>query len=494
MRRSRVTKVVIMLLAVMMVFLFGCGSKSSAPDDPNIGVYVAKSASMSGITVGVEEVFEGGFTFELKNKGKAKCTFDNESGNLKWSHEGNKFHAEGEGAVFDGTIVDGVMVLENVMDSGLTLTLECDEIIALADKLKADEDAQAKTESIDENKDVPLAGEVNETGTESNADDSLYGRYEAVSASTNDGDVWIEAGEYLIVNEDGSVSMYVAEQNLDFDTTIENNKFYLNGDTKVGEINADGSITLNLNDEVKYTFTKEGSDLWNEWYEVKGAGSGGLGIGDLGAVDITGSSDEVAPVNYDFNEALKLVGDYEGFMVFKEGAHCYGRSFDGITGDAFARIVIDEKKQPLVYIRHIYGESINVEHVKGEFRDDGSLTLTGMMGTDDGPVEWMAILYSPVGNEPLCISAVLSSDYETPLFDFYMKPLGAKWDYSYVDDAITEKDFNIYVNNMGVCNTGLLEDELDVMQDFWTQNAKMDDPIKMKTDELPDPSLLHLYK
>jgi hypothetical protein len=116
------------------------------------------------------------------------------------------------------------------------------------------------------------------------------------------------------------------------------------------------------------------------------------------------------------------------------------------------------------------------------------------MGTDDGPVEWTTIMKPPVGNEPICLTALLTSDYETPLFDLYIKPLGSKWDYSYVDGEISEKDFKSYVNNMGVSNTGLLEDDLQVMQDFWSKNAKMDDPIKMITDELPDPELLHLYK
>jgi hypothetical protein len=47
---------------------------------------------------------------------------------------------------------------------------------------------------------------------------------------------------------------------------------------------------------------------------------------------------------------------------------------------------------------------------------------------------------------------------------------------------------------MAASDTDVLEDELEVMQDFWSKNAKKDDPIKMKTDELQDPKLLHLYK
>ncbi len=113
--------------------------------------------------------------------------------------------------------------------------------------------------------------------------------------------------------------MHVAEQDLDYKTTIKDNKFYLNGDTKVGEIADDGSIILNLSDEVKYTFAKKGSDLWNEWRGVKGETSGPLGVGDFGAVDITGGSGKSAvEANYDFDEALKLVGDYEGFIIFRD--------------------------------------------------------------------------------------------------------------------------------------------------------------------------------
>ncbi len=478
MKKRNITKALLLIMAVMMVLMTGCGS-SAKEDDPNLGVYVAKSADMSGFNIGLEDLYEDGFTLELKKKGKATLSADGESGNMKWTLDGDKFHAEGGGAEFDGTLKDGYMVLDNIMDSGMTLYLECEEIIASGG-------TSAKSDEGDK------SGKIEK---KESSEDSLYGRYEAVSASDSSGEFWIEEGEYLIVNEDNSVSMYVAEQNLDFDTTIENNKFYLNGDTKVGDINSDGSITLNLSDEVKYTFAKKGSDLWNEWNEVNGGDSGTLGIGDFGAVDMTAASAGEKPdVDYDFDEALKLVGDYEGFIIFKKGAHCYGRSFDGITADGLCRIVIDKNGQPLVYMRHIYGESINIEHVKGEFDDDGWLKVVGMMGTDDGKKEWMAIIKPPVGNEPICVDAVLTSDYETPFFTFYMKPLGSKWDYSYVEGEITEKDFNAYVNNMGVSDTGLLEDDLQVMQDFWSQNSKMDDPIKMITDELPDPKLLHLYK
>ena len=116
-----------------------------------------------------------------------------------------------------------------------------------------------------------LAGkrDVEGSGTEAEAEDdnddassgSIYGEYDAVAASVNgDDEVWIEEGEYLIVNEDDTISMHVADQDLDFDTEINDNKFYINGNTRVGEINSDGSITLNLSDETQYIFAKEGNN------------------------------------------------------------------------------------------------------------------------------------------------------------------------------------------------------------------------------------------
>ncbi len=303
MKKIRVTQVLLILLAIMMAALTGCGSDIGA-DNPNLGVYKAKSAEMSGFKVSVEEVFEDGFIIELKKKGKAHLEADGEDGgNIKWTLDGDKFHAEGGGAVLDGTLSDGVMVLENVMDSGMTLYLECDAIVAGAGK---GDDGKATLKG----KKGTLEDEDETTGEEESTDedDPLYGRYEAVSAEDSDGEVWIEEGEYLIVNEDNTVSMYVAEQDLDFDTTIENNKFYLDGDTKVGEINDDGSITLNLSDEVKYTFAKEGSDLWKEWQEV-------MGVDDTEPVDGSVSGKIGSLLGSDESDA----GKYEIYIVTQNG-------------------------------------------------------------------------------------------------------------------------------------------------------------------------------
>lgn len=110
------------LLALVMVLCFvGCGS--SAPDDPNCGLYTATEGEMMGITVPVEDIWEGGFTIELKGGGKCTLVVDGTSENDKYTLENGAVHIEGRGFELDGTVADGTMILEDVMGSGVQLTL-----------------------------------------------------------------------------------------------------------------------------------------------------------------------------------------------------------------------------------------------------------------------------------------------------------------------------------------------------------------------------------
>ncbi|MCR5342173.1 MAG: hypothetical protein K6E70_02265 [Butyrivibrio sp.] len=516
-----ISKMTCTIVTLAMLLFIACGSDSGA-DDPNIGLYEATTAKMSGIELNVKDVWEDGLTIELKKGGKARLQSGDEDGSFKWKLDGETFHGEGGGATFDGTLKDGVMVLEDLEGSGVTVTLVCNDIVSSQkgkEKAGTGEQNKASTGTFgDETTEAtegdqaaePLAGDAiseNDTGATTGSiagaaeadDGSVSGYYDAVAASVNgEEDVWIEAGEYLNVNEDGTLSMYVAEQSLDFDTTIEDNKFYLNGNTKVGEINADGSITLNLSDTVKYLFAKKGSDKWNEWQEAMGGGSLGLPGeeqgGSIGLVD--DSMEETVEADYDFDEALKLVSDYNGILMFFGGeGKFYGKTFDGTGTNAFARIVIDEKKRPIVFIRSIMGDSRNFKNLKSEFRDDGWIQVTGEIGTDDGDKEWFAIIKPPVGNEPICVEAVLTSDYETPMFTLFMKPTDESWDYSYMDDYLEKKVFDNYIYNMDVAKGNTLEDKLKCYQDYWDKHKTIEwETYTMITDDIPDPSLLNLYK
>ena len=105
-------KILACLLAVLLLALaLGCSSGDDK-NDPNLGVYTAKTAEYSGITLNVDQFFEKGFTIELKSGGKCKLTADGESANGKWTLEGTKFHVKGGGIECDGTLENGVMSID----------------------------------------------------------------------------------------------------------------------------------------------------------------------------------------------------------------------------------------------------------------------------------------------------------------------------------------------------------------------------------------------
>lgn len=242
-----------MAMGLMMLMLTACGGSGEA--DPNLGLYVAKTASMSGFTLSVEEMYEDGFTIELKKRGKLRVEADGEGGSMKWTLDGDHFHAEGGGAIFDGTLKDGVMVLENLQDSGMDLTLVCDEAAAAA------ENATGSAASDTGKTKATLAGKRDVDGRDGEEDPSVSGttdeEYEEEVLGSGDDEAVPEDND-----EPGKASMNDriggmlddgagegAEEvgNWELFTLTQNGKSYMEDDLKAKgvessiQINADGT-------------------------------------------------------------------------------------------------------------------------------------------------------------------------------------------------------------------------------------------------------------
>ncbi len=125
---KKVQKFLTLLMTGVLIagMLTGCGK---ADPDPNSGVYEGVKATMMGMTMDVSEVYENGVTFDLQDGGKCVCNLDGETVKLKWSTEGNRIHIEGGGVELDGTVGNGDMFIENMMDMGMDLELHCDELL-----------------------------------------------------------------------------------------------------------------------------------------------------------------------------------------------------------------------------------------------------------------------------------------------------------------------------------------------------------------------------
>ena len=129
-RSSAITRMMrkllaLLLIPVMLFALSACGSK--APD-PDAGLYEAVSAEMRGISVNIADVFENGFSLELKDGGKGIFHYDGKDYSLKWTLEDGIFHAVGGGAELNGTLAYGNLQLTDVLDSGIDILLVCEEL------------------------------------------------------------------------------------------------------------------------------------------------------------------------------------------------------------------------------------------------------------------------------------------------------------------------------------------------------------------------------
>ncbi len=230
---------------VLTMSLVGCGE--AGEPDPNAGVYNATAVEMMGMSFTAEDIFEEGFSIELLSGGKAKLAMDGDSDTANWTLDGDRIEISDGETTLAGTLANGVMIIDDFAGESMTITLKCDSIIENSDGT-AD------------------AGQEN----------SVYGYYDAVYSAdwTEEGfsydDVYyLDEGDSLILNEDGSIDLVVEDEEYHYDTTLEGNEITLDG-TSIGAVTEEGLIYLDLSDEVRYIYAREGQPAWEDWREYLG--------------------------------------------------------------------------------------------------------------------------------------------------------------------------------------------------------------------------------
>ena len=118
----RIEAMSLLVLLLILLILPGCAIRESEIQDPNLGVYNATSAEKSGVRMDIATFWEGGVSIELKGNNKCTFTIKGKAYGINWCLEGNNIIIEGKGLNLSGTLIDGTLILENFMDSGVSLT------------------------------------------------------------------------------------------------------------------------------------------------------------------------------------------------------------------------------------------------------------------------------------------------------------------------------------------------------------------------------------
>lgn len=112
-------KLMALLVAGMMVFsLASCGGGGEATGYE--GKYISVSGEMMGMELTGEDI--AGWALELNNGGKGKMDIDGETGNIKWTLDGETITVNVDGEEMTGTFEDDKLVFDDILGSGMKLT------------------------------------------------------------------------------------------------------------------------------------------------------------------------------------------------------------------------------------------------------------------------------------------------------------------------------------------------------------------------------------
>lgn len=109
---------VLFVTVMFSVTACGGGGGSSAEKSPYEGKWKAMSVQMLGMSMTVEDAFDGAFEFEVKGGGKVTFTVGEEKGDGKWKVEDSKFTLTMEGQDMEGTIGENTITFEDMLGMG----------------------------------------------------------------------------------------------------------------------------------------------------------------------------------------------------------------------------------------------------------------------------------------------------------------------------------------------------------------------------------------
>jgi hypothetical protein len=230
MEDSKMKKALCITLAAVLLFSLaacgGGGGGSIDASDPNQGLWNAVKAEMWGIATDLSDLYENGFTIELKSGGKCALNVDGKKANGTWVLNGTAFSIKGGGLDESGTLANGVLTLVNLMGLGMDIIFEKEGGYkgATSPSTSADEPDDSPTsakEPVDDEKPDPASSGSADANGLSWWEGDWYGYWLVGSADDAydflDDGVW-DCYAVIDVSSDGSATVYLWDDDTELGT------------------------------------------------------------------------------------------------------------------------------------------------------------------------------------------------------------------------------------------------------------------------------------
>ncbi len=379
--------IIIVLTFLLSLSLIACGGGKIDTSDPNQGLWIAASGEMMGISMEADALFAEGFTIELQSDGKCSINVEGEKANGTWTLNGSSITVKGGGLDCSGTLKDGALTLENMLDMGMTVVFTKDG------KPPAAQAAQEE-EAVEETPAAPVSVPA----------DAGYYVIESytMGADTLDAATLqaLDMNFYIVLNEDGTML---------FQT--------------------DSAITGTWEPGILH-YAEDGEDAYSE-YTL----NGDLLTIELGSADVTlvfKRSSGAPPVSSvsdpsSWNELQRQWnGTWYGFMMFNSGTGVYEDAFD--DWDMYMIVDVDAEGSGtfIVYDFELEEWARGTCTAEAEVLKviEGSLTYSS---TPMVPLDWTFYKVQDSENKIVNTTDFIGDDGDMFNNSLFFKPWGADW-------------------------------------------------------------------
>lgn len=120
MKKMRGILSVVIAMMIAVTVLVGCGGSDGGEATGYEGKYVSVSGEMMGMTLTGDDI--SGWAIELDNGGKGKMEIDGDTGNIKWSLEGETITVNVDGEEMTGKLEGDNLIFDDILGMGMKLT------------------------------------------------------------------------------------------------------------------------------------------------------------------------------------------------------------------------------------------------------------------------------------------------------------------------------------------------------------------------------------